>query len=229
MLSSLGVEFEAVNVDTDPAALKELERLGVPRVPAVAIGDRVVHGWNPKGVAELVGVDYAEPVRLQPVELIDRLDRILAATQRAIRQVPTEKLDFTPPERDRTVRNLGYHIFRLSVSFPLAVEQNRFPEEWLTEPAPPAMRDADAIARYGEGVRARLKEWYHQAPAQSFDGVVDTYYGPQTVWGLLERTTWHAAQHLRQLYSLQETIGIASDRPLTAADFRGLPLPEALW
>ncbi|MBI2153031.1 MAG: DinB family protein [Candidatus Rokubacteria bacterium] len=229
MLSSLGVEFEAVNVDAEPAALKELERLGVPRVPAVAVGDRVVHGWNPKGVAELVGAAYAEPVRLQPIELGERLDRILAAAQRAIRQVPPEKLETKPPERDRTVRDLAYHIFRLSVSFPLAVEQNRFPEEWLTEPTPRSLKDGDAIARYGEGVRARLKEWYHQAPAEGFDWVVDTYYGPQTVWGLLERTTWHAAQHLRQLYALLDRMGIAPDRPLTGAEFNGLPLPEALW
>ena len=229
MLSSLGVEFEAIDVQANPASLKELERLEVPRVPAVAVGDRVVHGWNPRSVAELVGVDYAEPVRLQPIELIDRLDRILAAAQRAIPQVPPEKLETKPPERDRTVRDLGYHIFRLSVSFPLAVEQNRLPEESLAEPAPRAMRDGEAIARYGEGVRARLKEWYHQAPAESFEWVVDTYYGPQTVWGLLERTTWHAAQHLRQVYALLERMGIAPDRPLTDADFRGLPLPEALW
>ena len=104
-----------MNVDADPAALKDLDRLGVPSVPAVAVGDRVVHGWNPRAVAELVGVAYVEPVKLQPVELIDRLDRILAAAQRAIRQVPSEKLETKPPERDRTVRDLGYHIFRLSL------------------------------------------------------------------------------------------------------------------
>ena len=229
MLSSLGVEFEAVNVDASPSALKELERLGVPLVPAVAIGDRVVHGWNPKGVAELLGVDYVEPVRLEPVELVERLDRILGAAQRAIRQVPAEKLETKPPERDRTVRDLGYHIFRLSVAFPLAVEQNRFPEDWLTEPTPRSLRDGEAIARYGGGVRSQLKEWYHEAPAEAFDWVVDTYYGPQTVWGLLERTTWHAAQHLRQLYALLERMGVLPDRPLTGADFQGLPLPEALW
>ena len=229
MLSSFGVAFEAVNVEGNPAALKELERLGVALVPAVAVADQVVHGWNPKGVAELVGVEYAEPVRLQPVELLDRLDRVLAASQRAIRQVPTDKLEFKPPQRDRTIRQLGYHVFRLSVAFPLAVEQNRLPEEWLTEPAPRSLKDGDAIARYGEGVRARLKEWYHAAPAESFDWVVDTYYGPQTTWGLLERTTWHAAQHLRQLYALLEMLGVAPDRPMTDADFTGLPLPKALW
>ncbi|MBI4590599.1 MAG: hypothetical protein HY725_17355 [Candidatus Rokubacteria bacterium] len=229
MLSSFGVEFEAINVDADPAALEELRRLGVPLVPAVAVGDRVVHGWNPKGVAELVGVAYVERVRLQPVELVDRLDRILVAAQRALRQVPPDKLELKSPERDRTVRQLGYHLFRLSVAFPLAVEQNRLPEEWLTEPAPPFLSDGDALARYGEGVRARLAEWYHQAPGESFDWVVDTSCGPQTVWDLLERTAWHAAQHLRQLYALLERIGITPDRPLTGTDFAGLPLPTSLW
>ena len=223
------MEFEAVNVEGNHAALEELHRLGAPLVPAVAVGDRVVHGWNPRGVAELVGVSYSEPVRLQPVELMDCLDRILAAAQRAIRQVPPDRLEMKSPDRDRTVRQLGFHIFRLSLVFPLAIEQNRLPEEWLNEPAPPSLRDGDAIARYGEGARARLKEWYHQAPAESFDWVVDTYYGPQTVWDLLERTTWHAAQHVRQLYVLLEMMGIAPDRPLTEKDFAGLPLPKALW
>ena len=221
--------FEAVNVDEDPAALEELARLGVPAVPAVAVGDRVVHGWNPKGVAELLGRAYVEATRLQPVELLDRLDRILAAAQRAIRQVPADKLETKPPERDRTLRQLAYHVFRLSVAFPLAVEQNRLPQDWLNEPAPGFMRDGDAIARYGEGVRARLKEWYYQVAPGSFDRLVNTYYGPQTVWELLERTTWHAAQHLRQLYALMERMRIAPDRPLTGADFKGLPLPADLW
>ena len=216
-----------MNVDAEPAALKELERLGVPRVPAVAVGDRVVHGWNPEGVAALVGVAYAAPTRLSPQELARRLDTILAATQRAIRQVPPGKLEFKPPERDRTVRNLGYHIFRLSVAFRDGMEQRRFPGEWLQEKAPPAIADGEAIARYGESVRELLGEWLTRPGA--WEGGVETYYGPQTGHELLERTTWHAAQHLRQLYALLERLGITPDHPLTDADFHGLPLPTALW
>ena len=51
--------FEAVNVEGNPAALAELKRLGAPLVPAVAVGERVVHGWNPKGVAALVEIGRA--------------------------------------------------------------------------------------------------------------------------------------------------------------------------
>jgi hypothetical protein len=131
------------------------------------------------------------------------------------------------PERDRTVRDLGYHIFRLSLAFRDGMAERRFPEEWLQETAPPPVRDGAALARYGQSVRASLAEWFGRPGA--WEGAVETYYGPQTGHELLERTAWHAAQHLRQLYVLLEMMGIAPDRPLTEADFGGLPLPEALW
>jgi len=229
LLSSLGAEFEAVNVEGNPAALELLQRLGGLKVPVVTRGDRYVRGWNPKGVAELLGVPYTEPGRLSPGELAERLDRILAAAQRAIRQVPTEKLEMKSPDRDRPLRELGYHVFRLSAAFPDAVEHDRLPYEWLTEPAPAGMRDAEAIARYGQTVRERLRDWLSRAPANVFERVVNTYYGPQTAHELLERTAWHAAQHLRQLYVFLGWMGVTPEHPLTDPDFAGLPLPKEVW
>lgn len=227
MLASWGVEVEAINVEGNPAAREELRRLDVPAVPAVAVGERVVHGWNPKDVAALVGVEYVEAGRLSAEELGRRLDRILAAAQSAVRQVPRDKLGMKSPERDRTVRQLGYHLFRLSLAFRDGMAEGRFPREWLEETAPPEIADGDAIARYGETVRARLGEWFARSGAS--EGVVNTYYGPQTGYELLERTVWHAAQHLRQLYALLERMGVSPEAPLTEADFRGLPLPKELW
>jgi hypothetical protein len=229
VLSSLGVEFDAVNVEGNPAALEALGRMGGLRVPVVVRGDRSVHGWNPKAVAELVGVPYAEPARLSPAALAERLDRILAGAQRAIRQVPRDKLEMKSPDRDRPVRQLGFHIFRLSAAFADALEQDRLPEEWLTEPMPADMGDAEAIARYGEAVRERLRHRPEQADPKLFEQVINTYYGPQTAHQLLERTAWHAAQHLRQLYAFLGWMGIPPRDPLTDADFEGLPLPNALW
>jgi len=216
-----------VNVEGDPAALAEMQRLGAPLAPAVAVGDRVVQGWNPKAVAELVGARYVEPPCLSPEELARRLDTILAAAERAVRQVPDDRLGMTSPDRDRTVRNLGYHVFRLSLAFRDAMVERRLPEEWLQEAAPAEIADGAAIARYGQTVRERLAEWFRRPQASA--GVVETYYGPQTGHELLERTTWHAAQHLRQLYALLERMGVAPERPLGETDFEGLPLPAALW
>lgn len=229
MLASWGVEFEAVNVEANPQAMAELRRVGVSTVPAVVRDERAVEGWNPRAVAELLGVPYVPDERLSPAELAERLDRILRAAQRAIRQVPADKLELRSPDRDRPVRQLGYHIFRLSAAFPDGMEQDRFPYAWLVEPPPPEIADGEAIARYGEGVRSRLREWLARADGGVYARAVTTYSGPQSVHDLLERTTWHAAQHLRQLYAFLEMMGIPPDRPLGEEDFKGLPLPEQLW
>lgn len=58
---------------------------------------------------------------------------------------------------------------------------------------------------------------------------VPNYYGTPPLREVLERTEWHAAQHVHQLTSLLEGLGIRPDRPLTAADLADLPLPEKAW
>jgi hypothetical protein len=222
------VTFEGVDVEARPEGLADLRRLGIPLVPATVIGERWVHGWNPKALAELVGVNYTEGERLSPAALAQRIDVVLAATQRAIRQVPPAHLEMKAPDRDRSVRELAFHIFRLSAAFVDTREQGHFPEQWLLEEAPPAMKDGAAIAAYGQRVRERLAEWF--ARSGWCDGTVSTYYGTQPAHELMERTTWHAAQHLRQLYWFLQRMGVTPERPLTDdGDLAGLPFPKAVW
>jgi hypothetical protein len=206
-----------------------MARAGVPLVPAVIVGDRAVHGWNPRGYAELLGVAYEPGERLAPAELAARLDRILAATEALLRAVPDERIEWRPPERNRTLRNLGHHVFRLSVAFADGVDRGEFPQGWLQETAPPELRTGGDVARYGALVRARLQGWFAGAGADEYARVVQVYYGPQTGHELLERTTWHAAQHLRQLYDLAGRLGLRPPAPLPADALRGLPLPTAVW
>jgi hypothetical protein len=227
LLSSWGVAFEAIDVEAVPAARAELARLGISLVPAVVAGGRVVHGWNPKALAELVGARHADAVRLPPDELGRRLDHVLAAARRVMQAARPEHLALAHPGRRRSFRQLGYHLFRLSLAFPDAMTERRLPETWLQEEAPPHLADGPALARYGEAVRARLREWLARPGA--VDGAVETYYGPQTGHELLERTAWHAAQHLRQLYALLEGAGITPEAALGDADYRGLPLPKEIW
>ena len=108
--------FDGFDVEAEPARRADLERFGVLRVPATIVGTRIVHGWNPPALAELVGVAYRAPRKLTPAELAERMDQILAATQRAIRQVPREHLGMKYPGRDRTVHQLGFHVFRVAAS-----------------------------------------------------------------------------------------------------------------
>ena len=122
MLSSWGVTFEAIDTEAQPEAMKDLARFLIPRVPAVIMGDRAVQGWNPKGVAELVGIPYDDEEHLPPEALIRRLDTYLVAARRAILQVPEEHLSMKTPGRDRTVHQVGYHIFRVALSYRDTIE-----------------------------------------------------------------------------------------------------------
>jgi DinB superfamily len=216
-------------VEGDPDAQLALARLGVNLVPAVAVGRRAVHGWNPAAYAELLGIAYAPPEKLTPAVLSARLDRFLERTQSLIAVMPAEHLDHRPPQRDRAVRDLAFHVFRLGLAFADGMDMGRFPEGWLQERAPADLRDGPSVARYGALVRGRLSGWFEGAGTSEYGRVIDVYYGPQSGHDLLERTTWHAAQHLRQLYALAGELGVRPPRPLPAEDFEGLPLPASLW
>jgi hypothetical protein len=221
------VKFQGFDVEAEPARRRDLEPFGVPRVPATIVGDRAVHGWNPSALADLVGVSYTQGEPLTPAELAKRLDSVLEATQRAMRQIPREHLGMKAPGRNRTVRQLGYHVFRLSAAFVDTREQGHLPENTFEEAAPAEMVDGADVAAYGDTVRRRITT-YTSRPGWC-DGSVSTYYGPQTANQFMERTTWHAAQHLRQIYRFLEQMAVRPEFPLTDGDFDGLPLPKDVW
>ena len=221
------MKFDGFDVENEPERKRDLEPFGGVRVPATIFEGKIVHGWNPKALAELVGVEWREQEALSPSELARKLDQVLAATQRAMRQIPREHLGMKKEGRDRTVHQLGYHVFRLSVAFVDTREQGHLGSTVFEERAPADMADGDAVARYGEGVRARIAE-YVKRPGWC-DGNVSTYYGPQTGHAFMERTTWHAAQHLRQIYWFLDEMKVRADAPLTDSDLAGLPFPREVW
>jgi DinB superfamily len=199
------------------------------RVPALTIGDRAAHGWNPPAYAELLGIPYSETIKLAPSVLAQRLDIVLDTNQQLMGVVPERHLNWRPPERNRTLRNLGYHVFRLSLAFVDGMDLGEFPESWLLDEAPDDLQDGPAIARYGALVRGRISGWFEGASPSEFSRVIRVYYGPQSGHDLLERTTWHAAQHLRQLYWFRERMGVKPDARLTDEDLAGLPFPTEVW
>lgn len=223
------MDFEAVNVEGSADNLALMQGLGAPNPPAVAVDGRVVHGWQPRAYAELVGVPYDGADMLSPDELRRRLDHILELAQTALRSANAAQLAIKPPGRDRSVRNLGFHVFRLSSACVEALEQGSFPPEWFREQAPPEMEDGESLAAYGDKVRYKLAAWFATAPADMYETMADTFYGECTVHELLERTTWHAGQHTRQIYHLLEESQALPPGALDPAVFEGLPLPKEMW
>jgi uncharacterized damage-inducible protein DinB len=165
-----------------------------------------------------------EALALSPVELAALLDRILAATERMIASVPDRMLDYSSSSDGRSVGDLAYHLFRLSVALVDAMDRGRFAAEWLRETRPADLEDGRAIARYGALVRGRLGGWFEGAGPAELARVIEGYDGPQRGNELLESTTRHAARHLRQLHAMLEGIGLPPEA-LPVADLARLAPP----
>lgn len=209
--------------------MAELRRLGARSVPVVSRGERFVFAQLIGDVVEFLGLDVNTRPQLSPEELVARLDRVLTAAQRYTRQMPTQALERELPDRPRSYRVLLHHVFQIPAAFVDAMEGGTLTYENMVAEPPQDMRTPESIARFGEQVRGRVAGWWAGLAERSGTQPVETYYGTQPLHEVLERTAWHCTQHVRQVMSLLEQLGVPPDRPLTAADLQGLPLPQKLW
>ena len=213
----------------DGAGLAELRRLGARSVPVLSRGDEYVFAQNIAHVVTFLGLkEKAGPV-LSPPQLVERLEQFLDVGVRIIPQMPDDRLATEVPNRPRSYRVLGHHMFRVAETFLEVAGGDALTYEKLTASPPDALRTTADIAAYGADVRARLAAWWDAKPDKSGKQTVQTYYGPQLLHEYLERTTWHVGQHTRQWVMLLGMNGITADGPPAPADFADLPMPKEVW
>jgi hypothetical protein len=206
-----------------------LRALGPRGLPVVARGDDYVMGQSLRHVDEFLGLEKLGQQALPPAELVQRLDWVLAAAQRYLRQIPEAHLHDELPGRPRSFRTLGHHIFQVPQAFLDVAHGTPLTAEMLVIPPGDDLTSFDAVARHGQRVRDRLADWWQGAAGGDFAVEMPTYYGEQTLHELLERTTWHAAQHARQLLFILGRMSIEPDGPIGERELAGLPLPEGIW
>jgi glutaredoxin/uncharacterized damage-inducible protein DinB len=229
-LSGLGVDYESINVSATPQAMEELRELGVRTVPVVARGRDYVFAQELADVSRFLGREV-EFRRLPVPALVEKWLSVLTAAQRHVVQLPADRLgERATPGRDRSIRDLAYHVYQVADAFLQAVEGG---VEDLTavynERPPEDVKTTEDIRAYGAAVTAHVRRWWTALPDKSCAGNVNTYYGVQPLHHLLERCTWHSAQHARQIIAVLERFGIEPDGRLTAQDYAGLPMPVGLW
>jgi hypothetical protein len=198
----------------------------------VARGSDYVFAQSIEDVAKFVGLDGTGLASLPPAELIGRYTTILRAVQRYLCQMPVERLEeLVIHNRDRSVRMMGHHVFRIAEAFLETVVEGADYTSQLANVPPEdgAFNTGEELAAYGEEVISRLQAWWAGVPDAACTQKVQTFFGVQPVHALFERSTWHSAQHARQLIAVLERFGIEPDVRLTPADLAGLPLPEGLW
>jgi hypothetical protein len=204
--------------------------LGTRQLPVISRGTAWVNGQSLKAIADLVGIDLGTIKHLPPAELVRRIDLVLDGSARFFAQFPEANLGDLLPGRPRSYAQLAWHLFNVVDAFleheqgiPLSTESyNRVPRPGTTRPE---------ILAYGADVRQRFDAWWQGAKARTdWADKASVFYGDVSRHEFLERTTWHAGQHSRQLmWILEDKFQTAPDRPIPPDTWAGLPMPEKVW
>ncbi|MEO5671394.1 MAG: glutaredoxin domain-containing protein [Ramlibacter sp.] len=223
-----GIDFESVNAQDNPAALADLKALGARGLPVISLGTRFTLCQSFNEVLKFLDLEVRLGEPLPPAELFKRLHHILTCAARYTRQFPADQLDVVFRNRNRTKGALAFHIFRVvEMGIDAAGHKGMNVENFNDQP--PAAWTGDDIADWGLKIRDRAQAWWDAQTDRALKYTVPTYYGEHELHIVLERTVWHAAQHTRQLILMLEDGGTPADRPLTAEDLRGLPVPDEVW
>ncbi|MEZ5475856.1 MAG: glutaredoxin family protein [Steroidobacteraceae bacterium] len=226
-----GVDFESINVRSDGAALRSLAARGLRSVPVLLRGEHYVLAQDLDEVARFVGVALERP-RLDAATLLHRLADLLAAAERLTYQLPLDRIGEKLPQRERTWLDLAYHIPMIVEGFLAAVRGGVLTYQHYELTPPTSVRTPAEVAVVTAHLHIQLQRWAQSTVTDSglADRRLNTYFGEKPLQVVLERTTWHVAQHCRQLAELvgrQATVSSAAALPV--ALLAGLPLPTAIW
>jgi hypothetical protein len=192
-------------------ALNELESFGFQTVPVTVIGSRAIQGFNPKELADALKLRTGAYTR-DPAETIPLLGKALDAVQRAVKQLPDDKLEWTAPGRDRPLRDLTHHVFLRVRHTILGISTGVYPPE--PKEAARTYTNFRSIADFGEEI---IRDYWAWSKRQDLDALRTPSRSPsdesnQFFRGSgaerLDLLAGHTVQHLRQLYWVLEQFGI---------------------
>lgn len=214
----------------DAAGRAELQRLGARSIPVLSRGDKFTFAQNIAQVVEFLKLEEKTGPVLSPAQLVERMQIFIDAAVCIIPLMPDDRLDQEVPNRPRKYRAVAHHMFRICEAF-VEVTAGAFFSAGLPGAVPRRedLASTAALALYGRGVQGQVTAWWQRAADKSCQETVQTYYGPQKLHEVLERSTWHIAQHTRQWMMLLDMAGIAFERPLGDKDFADLPMPAKVW
>ncbi len=228
MLTDLGVPFTSVNILDHDDAMDVLIEHGARSVPVLIRDKELLFAQSLEDVARFVGRERTAN-RLPPEVLMERWQYFLNTAMAITAQLPADKMDHHPvPGRARTVCSLAYHIFQVPEGF-LSVIVGGATDSRLIDNADYAhLKTKEDVLAYDQSILARLQAWWRDGADRTGQQSFNTYYGQQPLHQILDRATWHSAQHTRQLATVLEGFGAGSN-PIDPAMYVGLPMPDAIW
>jgi hypothetical protein len=206
-----------------------LRRLGARSVPVLSRGDDWIFAQNIGHVVKFLGLNEATGPVLSPAQLVERIELFLRTATQIVPQMPDTLLLTEVPNRPRSYLALGHHLFRIPEGMLEVAAGATLTNGMLTNGPSEDMRTSASLGVYGRHVLTSVHGWWDRKPDKTGRDMVQTYYGPQTLHEVMERSTWHCGQHVRQWFMLLGMAGIVPAVTLDDAAFAGLPMPSSVW
>jgi hypothetical protein len=188
-----------------------------------------VFAQNSAPVVKFLGLNEAAGPVLSPPQLMQRLELFVRTAIRIVPQMPDALLSTDVPNRPRSCLALGHHLFRIPEGMLEVAAGATLTNDMLTGGPTADMRTSAALGAYGEHVLEALHTWWDPKADKTGRETVQTYYGAQSLHEVMERTTWHCGQHVRQWFMLLGMAGITPVVTLEDAAFANLPMPTSVW
>ena len=153
----------------------------------------------------------------------------MRAAIRIVPQMPDAMLSTEVPNRPRSYLALAHHLFRIPEGMLEVAAGAVLTNDMLTGGPADDMRTGASLGVYGQQVLTAMNSWWDRKTDKTGHETVQTYYGPQLLHEVMERTTWHCGQHIRQWFMLLGMAGISPVVTLNDAAFTGLPMPSSVW
>ena len=227
-LSAREVEYESINVADDPEGMADLRKLGARSVPVVSRGTDFIYAQDLNQVARFVELDEDLQPSLSPDALVERLKHILDIAISCVQQIPHDQLQDQLPGRPRSLLSLANHIFEITAGFIKVTRGADFTGD-VANATPDIDKTVTELTAYQQELLADLDNWWIQTDDRECMSKITTYYGEQTLHSLLERCTWHTAQHVRQVLMLLDSLDITPAMSLGVEHLADLPLPDKVW
>jgi len=231
-LNNLNVPFESVNVASDPRSMDDLLQLGVRSVPVVTRGSAYVFAQSLEAVTAFVGKAKTDRVVQKPAFYLEKWLFLLAVGRSYLDAVPQEVLERDViKERKRAIGELVYHVYQIPKAFVHCMRHND--PDWLFLSSGPAEMDIaltkPRLRQYAQEATEQLTNYWNGGQTDFKIQPMTLDKGLKTSMELLDRSSWHSAQHLRQIVSALEREGVALTPAWDAGFYSGLNVPEQLW
>jgi hypothetical protein len=209
--------------------MEELLAMGFKEAPVTVIDGKPIPGFNPNGILEAMKSDK-KMVPRDPSETIPLIEKMMEAFERAIRQMPDDKLEWHIPKRKRTMKEASQNVFFHVIT---VLEKRDIIDLESTYPKP-EYTSFQQIAGWGRKVGEEFHNWASQQDLNNLRKIpspvpTQKTENPNTMVQELDTIAGQVCHHTRQFYNILEGFGITPEKRVQDSELPPEYVLSTLW